>query len=439
MLALQPISGRRSGVAGGAATRTRGPHGTHAVVVPWRNPDHHGLAHTLGTNGVADRRSFRCSTDGRGGSAGDQRRRRRHHLYLWLLVVRRVSTEAVPSRTRATAPAWLRAPAVVSDAGSGTAFGLSWSNPANPAGTPYTVKYATTGGAWIIWLLDTAVGRQRSAPRRSRSRPGPVRPTGSRCCRRTRTATTPGTPSARWSSRTTSCQPASPPLADTRLLAPVGRNGGGHEPSGCDDGDVSRHRLQGQRRLGDTCPLRSHRAPRRRERPAWSPTPVPRPGPYPTSPRGCRIGRSPGRHVVVIKVVGTTGRPALHLGRPRGPELSRRGLPLIRSAPKCEAPRWGVRGRVLVVDDDQARRKRAGLLCAERASSPFSSRTVTKPSLCSGRAVQAILAWLDIMLPGTDGIEVAGHPAGVPIVMLTARADTPSTSWSGSSQVPTTM
>ncbi|MDX6258153.1 MAG: hypothetical protein QOJ11_4487 [Frankiales bacterium] len=64
-----------------------------------------------------------------------------------------VSAEAIHS-IKATAPPLLKVPAVVSDAGPSARFALSWGNPANPAGTPYTVKYATASG-WVIWLLDT--------------------------------------------------------------------------------------------------------------------------------------------------------------------------------------------------------------------------------------------------------------------------------------------
>jgi hypothetical protein len=68
-----------------------------------------------------------------------------------------VSAETTHS-IKATAPPLLKAPAVVSDAGPSARFALSWGNPANPAGTPYTVKYASASG-WVIWLLDTAVTR----------------------------------------------------------------------------------------------------------------------------------------------------------------------------------------------------------------------------------------------------------------------------------------
>lgn len=58
---------------------------------------------------------------------------------------------------RATAVPLLRAPSLVSDVSTSVRFALSWGNPANPAGNPYTVKYAlSAGGPWVIWRLDTA-------------------------------------------------------------------------------------------------------------------------------------------------------------------------------------------------------------------------------------------------------------------------------------------
>jgi hypothetical protein len=67
-----------------------------------------------------------------------------------------MSAEQVHS-IRATAAALVHAPALASDAGIGSSFDLSWGNPANPTGTPYTVKYATSTAptSWVIWLLDT--------------------------------------------------------------------------------------------------------------------------------------------------------------------------------------------------------------------------------------------------------------------------------------------
>jgi two-component system response regulator MtrA len=88
------------------------------------------------------------------------------------------------------------------------------------------------------------------------------------------------------------------------------------------------------------------------------------------------------------------------------------------------------RARILVVDDDAAL---AEMLTLVLHNEGFQSRIV-------GRGDEAYSAFLDykpdlvlldLMLPGTDGIEVcrqiratAGPASGVPIVMLTAKSDT---------------
>ncbi|BEP14687.1 hypothetical protein acdb102_29980 [Acidothermaceae bacterium B102] len=57
---------------------------------------------------------------------------------------------------KATAPPLLVAPVSASDGGPTTRVALSWSNPDNPTGTPYTVKYwSGPDTGWVIWLLDT--------------------------------------------------------------------------------------------------------------------------------------------------------------------------------------------------------------------------------------------------------------------------------------------
>ena len=67
-----------------------------------------------------------------------------------------VSAEATHS-IKATGTPLLAAPAVVSTVSATPRFGFSWGNPANPAGNPYTVKWATSAGDdWTIWLLDTS-------------------------------------------------------------------------------------------------------------------------------------------------------------------------------------------------------------------------------------------------------------------------------------------
>ena len=79
-----------------------------------------------------------------------------------------------------------------------------------------------------------------------------------------------------------------------------------------------------------------------------------------------------------------------------------------------------MKGRVLVVDDDQALAEMLGIV-------------LRKEGLDVARALDAFhetradLVLLDVMLPGMDGIEICRRirqESGVPIVMLTARTDT---------------
>ena len=85
-----------------------------------------------------------------------------------------------------------------------------------------------------------------------------------------------------------------------------------------------------------------------------------------------------------------------------------------------------VKGRVLVVDDDIALSEMLGIVLRAEGFDPV---------FCGdgARAVQAFrdsrpdLVLLDLMLPGRDGIDVCRAiraESGVPIVMLTAKADT---------------
>jgi len=86
----------------------------------------------------------------------------------------------------------------------------------------------------------------------------------------------------------------------------------------------------------------------------------------------------------------------------------------------------GMKGRVLVVDDDPALAEMLGIvLRGEGLEASFVAD--------GDRALQAFrdskpdLVLLDVMLPGTDGIDVCRQiraESGVPIVMLTARTDT---------------
>ncbi len=86
----------------------------------------------------------------------------------------------------------------------------------------------------------------------------------------------------------------------------------------------------------------------------------------------------------------------------------------------------GVRGRVLVVDDDQALAEMLGIVLRGEGFEPFFVEDGDK-AMAVFRECKPDLVLLDIMLPGTDGIEVCRQiraESGVPIVMLTARADT---------------
>jgi two-component system response regulator MtrA len=85
-----------------------------------------------------------------------------------------------------------------------------------------------------------------------------------------------------------------------------------------------------------------------------------------------------------------------------------------------------VKGRVLIVDDDTALSEMLGIVLRNEGYEPV---------LCADgdRAVAAFrehkpdLVLLDLMLPGTEGIDVCRSiraESGVPIVMLTAKSDT---------------
>ena len=177
------------------------------VVVRWRIPDptvtRVVVRRSVGTVAPASTRStappFSTGRRRPGFSWRPTRVADRRHLYLRLLVLRRVRRRLGRGhpQIKATAPAAAQGPGDrVGRRAPAPRFGLSWGNPANPVGTPYTVKYATSAGApWVIWLLDTSDTQAVFGAGAARSCRGRGRPTGSRCCRRTRTATTPGT---RW-------------------------------------------------------------------------------------------------------------------------------------------------------------------------------------------------------------------------------------------------
>lgn len=86
----------------------------------------------------------------------------------------------------------------------------------------------------------------------------------------------------------------------------------------------------------------------------------------------------------------------------------------------------GVRGRVLVVDDDTALSEMLGIvLRSEGFDAVFCSDG--SRALAAFRESKPDLVLLDLMLPGRDGVDVCRSiraESGVPIVMLTARTDT---------------
>ena len=86
----------------------------------------------------------------------------------------------------------------------------------------------------------------------------------------------------------------------------------------------------------------------------------------------------------------------------------------------------GVRGKVLVVDDDAALAEMLGIVLRGEGLEPAFVAD-GDAALGAFRRERPDLVLLDLMLPGTDGIEVCRQiraESGVPIVMLTARSDT---------------
>jgi len=84
------------------------------------------------------------------------------------------------------------------------------------------------------------------------------------------------------------------------------------------------------------------------------------------------------------------------------------------------------RCRVLVVDDDPALAEMLGIVLGSEGYQPFFV-TDGDAALAVFRREHPDLVLLDLMLPGTDGIEVCRQiraESGVPIVMLTAKSDT---------------
>jgi two-component system response regulator MtrA len=85
-----------------------------------------------------------------------------------------------------------------------------------------------------------------------------------------------------------------------------------------------------------------------------------------------------------------------------------------------------MRARVLVVDDDPALSEMLGIVLRNEGFEP-SFVGDGDSALAAFRAAKPDLVLLDLMLPGTDGLDVCRAiraESGTPIVMLTARADT---------------
>ncbi|ABY23378.1 two-component response regulator [Renibacterium salmoninarum ATCC 33209] len=86
----------------------------------------------------------------------------------------------------------------------------------------------------------------------------------------------------------------------------------------------------------------------------------------------------------------------------------------------------GMKARILVVDDDEALAEMIGIVLRNDGFEPFFCADGSQ-ALEVFRAGKPDLVLLDLMLPGIDGIEVCRlirAESDVPVVMLTAKADT---------------
>ena len=82
--------------------------------------------------------------------------------------------------------------------------------------------------------------------------------------------------------------------------------------------------------------------------------------------------------------------------------------------------------RILVVDDDTALAEMIGIVLRTEGYEPLFCADGAK-AVEHWREQRPDLILLDVMLPGSDGIEICGKirsESGVPIIMLTARGDT---------------
>lgn len=85
-----------------------------------------------------------------------------------------------------------------------------------------------------------------------------------------------------------------------------------------------------------------------------------------------------------------------------------------------------MKGRVLVVDDDNALAEMLGIVLRGEGFEPTFVTDGDK-AMEAFRETRPDLVLLDLMLPGVDGIDVCRYiraESGIPIVMLTAKSDT---------------
>ena len=85
-----------------------------------------------------------------------------------------------------------------------------------------------------------------------------------------------------------------------------------------------------------------------------------------------------------------------------------------------------MKARILVIDDDEALSEMIGIVLRNDGFDPVFCADGAE-ALAVFKATQPDLVLLDLMLPGTDGIEVCRqirNESDLPIVMLTAKSDT---------------
>src|SRR5947199_8605533 len=109
-----------------------------------------------------------------------------------------------------------------------------------------------------------------------------------------------------------------------------------------------------------------------------------------------------------------------------GPLERARDHRVVQAQPVRSATMWGMKARVLVVDDDPAL---AEMLTIVLRGEGFDTAVVGDGTraLPAVRELRPDVVLLDLMLPGMNGIDVCRairSESGVPIVMLTAKSDT---------------